>query len=69
MRPIARMMKYKLGLKACTDSPLNWEEILMDRCQSCQRRPGVAHHLHRGYCTICWRRLKTANYAAFSRKG
>jgi hypothetical protein len=41
----------------------------MDRCQSCQRRPDIAHHLHRGYCTICWRRLKTARYAAFSRKG
>ena len=41
----------------------------MDRCQSCQRRPGVSHHLRRGYCTLCWRRLKSARYGAFSRKG
>jgi hypothetical protein len=41
----------------------------MDRCQSCSRRPGVAQHLHRGYCGICWRRLKGARYSAFSRKG
>jgi hypothetical protein len=41
----------------------------MDRCQSCQRRPGIAHRLRHGYCTICWNRLKTARFGAFSRKG
>jgi hypothetical protein len=41
----------------------------MDRCQACQRRPDVAHHLHHGYCTLCWNRLRRAAYGAFSRKG
>jgi uncharacterized Fe-S radical SAM superfamily protein PflX len=36
----------------------------MERCQLCQRRPGVAQHLHRGYCAVCWRRLKRARYGA-----
>ncbi|HLI28678.1 MAG TPA: hypothetical protein VKZ60_16545 [Chloroflexota bacterium] len=40
----------------------------MERCQSCLRIPDVAHRLHRGYCAICWRRLKRARYGAFSRQ-
>jgi hypothetical protein len=41
----------------------------MDHCKSCERRPDVTHRLRHGYCVICWRRLKSAAFGAFSRKG
>jgi hypothetical protein len=41
----------------------------MDRCLACHRRPDVSHHLHHGYCVICWHRIKRDRFAAFTRKG